>query len=701
MRTVDETGRIRRVQLLAPLAHRDFRILWLGMSTSLLGDGVLLVALAWQAYTLTGSPSGMSAVGVALAVPQLALVLLGGVASDRLDRRAVMVASDLVRGACLTVLAALAVTGELRLWQLIAVAAVYGGASGFFPPAFEAIVPSLVPADQLVEANALDQFVRTATLQIGGTAVGGLLIAVAGTGGAFAFDALTFAVSIGCVLRIRPLPPPASERKPSMWADFRAGVGYVRSQTWLWGTLVSAALAYLLFFGPTEVLLPYVVKQLLHGSATELGVVLACGGATAVLTALLIGQTGLPRRFITFMYGTWTIATLAVAGYGLATDTWQLALACAVVNGFETAGIIAWGTAKQRLVPARLLGRVSGVDWFVSISLVPLSYALTAPVAEAIGARRTLVGAGAIGSALTLAFLFLPGMRAVERDPNPHNPHAPGCPQADPTTTAGGTPVNPTLNHPRGPLRNDDVDWDLWPVQDYLAENYRELHACDAQVIRHHSAFYRRLAPGSVSRSLEFGAGPNLYPLMLAAGASRRINAVESSAAGVDYLTRQLIGGPDPSWQTFYTLCRELQPALPTTLVEALSRVHSLHGDIRDVPEGTYDLASMNFVAESVTEDIEEFTTLCRTFIRAVRPGGLLVAAFMENMPRYRIGSGPAWPGCPIDADAVRSVFQPHTDQLHVTRIDTDPTLPDYGDTGMVLLHATRAAHRPEPCRSA
>ncbi|MEZ0096119.1 class I SAM-dependent methyltransferase [Streptacidiphilus sp. EB129] len=253
--------------------------------------------------------------------------------------------------------------------------------------------------------------------------------------------------------------------------------------------------------------------------------------------------------------------------------------------------------------------------------------------------------------------------------------------------------MNPTPKHPRGPLRNDDVDWDLWPVQDYLAENYRELHTCDAQVIRHHAALYRRLPPGSVTRSLEFGAGPNLYPLMLAAAVSCRIHAVESSAASVDYLIRQLTDGPDKSWQTFYTLCRDLQPALPTTLSEALSHVQSLHGDVRDVPEGTYDLASMNFVAESITEDIEEFTTLCHTFIRSVRPGGLLVAAFMENMPRYRVGSGPVWPGCPIDAHAVRIVFQPHTDHLAVTRIDSDPTLPDYGDTGMVLLQATRTAH--------
>lgn len=489
-----------------------------------------------------------------------------------------------------------------------------------------------------------------------------------------------------------------------MWADFREGIGYVRTQTWLWGTFLSAAFAYLLFLGPTEVLLPFVVKQLLHGSAAELGLVLACGGLSAVLVSFAIGQLGLPRRFITFMYVTWTLATLAVAGYGIATRTWQLALACAVVNGLETAGIVAWGTAKQRLVPAGLLSRVSSVDWFVSISLIPLSYALTAPVAAAVGARWTLIGAGVLGSVATAAFLFLPGMRTVERTPWPEPPQPPQPPEpAHPTDPAERTertertdrrtenPMNPAPQDARVPMRNNDVDWDLWPVQDYLAENYRELHRCDAEVIRHHSAFFRRLPPDSVARSLEFGSGPNLYPLMVAAAASRRIHAVESSAAGVQYLDGQLTRGPDPSWLPFYALCQDLNPDLPATLGEALSRVECVHGDVRDVPEGSYDLASMNFVAESVTEDAEEFAALCLTFIRSVHPGGLLVAAFMENMPRYRIGSGPAWPGLPVDADAVRAVFRPHSDHLRITRVEADPTLPEYGDTGMVLLEAARS----------
>ncbi|MGW8401384.1 MFS transporter [Streptomyces lydicus] len=417
---MDDAGRARRVRLLTPLAHRDFRILWIGMSISLLGDGVLLVALAWQVYTLSGSPAAMSAVGVARAVPQVALVLLGGVVSDRFDRRRTMLISDIVRMVCLVALATLALGGTLELWQLIIAVMVYGGAAGFYPPAYDAIVPTLVLKSELVEANALDQFVRPAAVQIGGTALGGVLVAGIGTGGAFAFDAVTFMVSVFCLLCIRPMPPPAQEAG-SVWADLLKGLVYVRANSWLWATYVSATFAYLLFLGPAEVLLPFLIKNELGGSAGDLGLVLTCGGLSSVLVALAVGQLGMPSRFMTFIYVSWTLATLAVAGYGLSQGSWQLAAACAAVNGFETAGLIAWATAKQRLVPGVLLGRVSSVEWFVSISLLPLSYALAAPVAAAVGVRPTLIGAGVLGAVVTLVFLYVPGVRSVDRDSDPRS----------------------------------------------------------------------------------------------------------------------------------------------------------------------------------------------------------------------------------------------------------------------------------------
>jgi hypothetical protein len=182
----------------------------------------------------------------------------------------------------------------------------------------------------------------------------------------------------------------------------------------LWATFVTAAVAYLLFMGPAEVLLPYLVKNELGGRAADLGLVFAAGGIGSVGCAVVLGQRGLPRRDITFMYVAWTLATIAVAGYGLASAVWQLMLASLAFNALETAGTIVWATAKQRHVPAALLGRVSSLDWLISIGLLPVSFALTGPVSAAIGAQTTLVAAGLIGGAVTFAALLLPGMRAVE-----------------------------------------------------------------------------------------------------------------------------------------------------------------------------------------------------------------------------------------------------------------------------------------------
>jgi hypothetical protein len=136
------------------------------------------------------------------------------------------------------------------------------------------------------------------------------------------------------------------------------------------------------------------------------------------------------------MYVTWAVATLAVAGYGLATATWQLAAVCVFVNGLEAAGAVAWATAKQRLVPGRLLGRVSSVDWFVSTALLPLSYAAVAPVTSWIGVRHTLVGAGLLGAVVTIGFLFLPGMRVPEKQTRTHSP---GRHRADRVISAGAS----------------------------------------------------------------------------------------------------------------------------------------------------------------------------------------------------------------------------------------------------------------------
>ncbi len=411
---LDRPGGVSRVRMLTPLRHRDFRLLWSGMCVSLMGDGIFMVAMAWQVYALSNAPTALALVGIAMTVPTIAFLLLGGVVSDRADRRRVMLAADVARGIAVGLLAILSLSGVLVLWHVVALVALYGAGAAFFGPAFDAIVPDVLPAAELPQANALDQFVRPVALRLAGPALGGLLIDAVGVGTAFAFDAASFAISAIALLTRSTRAPRRAAAPASVGADIRTGMRYVRRHVWLWATFATAAIAYLLFMGPAEVLLPYLVKNEMGGSAADLGLVFAAGGIGSVGCAAVIGQRGLPRRDITFMYLAWTFATIAVAGYGLASAVWQLMLASLCFNALETAGTIVWATAKQRHVPAALLGRVSSLDWLISIGLLPVSFALTGPVSGAIGAQTTLVAAGVIGGAVTFAALLLPGMRAVE-----------------------------------------------------------------------------------------------------------------------------------------------------------------------------------------------------------------------------------------------------------------------------------------------
>ena len=409
--------RTRSLGVLRPLGNRDFALLWTGLTVSLLGDGIYLVAIAWQVYELSNAPTALSIVGIAWTLPTLVFLLVGGVLSDRFDRRRLMLASDAIRGIAIAGIGALAVSGTLELWHLLGLVAVYGAGEALFAPAFQAIVPDIVPQRDLVQANSLDMLMRPLGAQLAGPALGGLLVAAIGAGGAFLLDAASFGVSAACLLAMRPRPLAFGDSAAprSALREVAEGFRFVRAHTWLWGTLLAAAIFLLVSFGPQQVLLAFVVKNDLGGTAGDFGLVLAAAGLGAIGVAIAMGQWRLPRRHITFMYVAWTLASLPIVVWGIAAELWQLMLASIVRGAGATAGMIVWMTLMQTRVPRGLLGRVSAFDWLVSIGLIPVSFALTGPIAEAVGARETLVGAGALGAVVTLAFLFLPGMRDTER----------------------------------------------------------------------------------------------------------------------------------------------------------------------------------------------------------------------------------------------------------------------------------------------
>jgi MFS family permease len=413
---VSSEGRVGGLRILRPLGIRDFALLWTGMTVSLLGDGIYFVAIAWQVYELSNAPTALSVVGVAWTLPQVLFLLLSGVISDRFDRRRVMILADVLRGVPILIIGLLAVAGALELWHLLVLVAFYGAGEALFWPSFTAIVPDIVPQNLLVEANSLDIFVRTATGRLAGPALGGLAIGALGTGGAFLLDALSFGVSAVALLAMTSRPVIENASGASVREDVAEGFRFIRSQAWLWGTLVAASVTLLCFFGPWEVLVPYIVKNELGGTARDLGFIFGAGGLGAVLSSLVLAQRSLPRKLITFMYGSWTVSGFAIVGYGVATDVWHAMIVAFVGAGLANAGMVVWMTLLQTRVPARLLGRVASLDWFISTGLLPVSFALTGPIAAAAGARETLVGAGILSGVITLAFLFLPGMRDPERE---------------------------------------------------------------------------------------------------------------------------------------------------------------------------------------------------------------------------------------------------------------------------------------------
>jgi hypothetical protein len=400
--------------MLGALRHRDFRLLWIGQAVSLTGDGIYLVAIAWLVYDISNEPGALAIVGFAWTLPQVAGLLLAGVLSDRFERRRLLVIADLIRFAAIGAIAALAFAESDRLWPVVLLVVVYGLGQALFQPAFTAIVPEVVPREELLHANALRELMEPLGMRFAGPALGGVLIAALGVGTAFLIDALTFVLSAAVVMLIRRRPPLRAERG-SMWRDLAEGYAYVRAHVWLWGTLVGAAIFLLITYGPFEVLLPYIIRNDLDGDAATFGTVLAFGGLGSILAAMILSRTGLPRKHITLMWTAWTVGIALDVGLAVAGAAWQMCLIAVLSFGLGTVGMIIWNTLMNTLVPPEMLGRVSSFDWFVSIGLTPLSFAITGPVASVLGARTTLALAGILGLA-TSAFLFLPGMRDPERE---------------------------------------------------------------------------------------------------------------------------------------------------------------------------------------------------------------------------------------------------------------------------------------------
>jgi MFS family permease len=406
-----------RIGLLRPMRHRDFRLLWIGQTVSMIGDGTYYVAVAWLVYQDLGrSPATFAAVGVAWSLPQLLLLLASGALSDRMDRRHLMIAGDLLRLVSILAIGILILADSITIPILLGLVLFYGSGQALFGPAFSSIIPSIVPEDVLVEANSVGQVVRPFAMTIVGPLIGGLLL-VFGTGWAFVFDAFTFGASAICIFLMHARKPADEGPHEPLIPEIKEGIAYVRSETWIWVALVTATVSLFCVWGPWETLMPLVITRDLSGSGVDLALVFAAGGLGSVLVGVLAAQRGsLGRRPLTAMYLAWALGMLMTAGFGLITAVWQGLLVAFVTEGSISLLIVIWYTAIQRLVPDQFLGRVMSLDWMISIAGLPLSFAVVGPLANWIGTDETLILAGVLGAAVTIGAMFIRGALAPERD---------------------------------------------------------------------------------------------------------------------------------------------------------------------------------------------------------------------------------------------------------------------------------------------
>ncbi len=433
--TLDRGRRLPRPLL--PFRHRDYRLLVASMAASLFASGMWTVALVYQVIALGGGPSELSLVMTALSAGLLLSVLIGGVAADRLPRRALLVGVEAVRIVSVGLVAALALTGALRLWQLAAVAFLIGAAEAFFFPAYSALLPTMLPAEELLAANGVEGMLRPVALQALGPALAGLLVGALVPGAAMAVAAAVYGVALLplLVMRTAPVVPGTGS---SVLGDLREGFGYFVRTGWFFVTLVFATLLVLVVIGPIEVLVPFAVRDQTGAGPEGYAFVLAGYGLGGVVGSFIASATRLPRRYLTVMILLWGPGSAPLVVMGLTDRLWVMALAAFLVSVAHSMAMVVWGTLLQRRVPPHLLGRVSSLDFFVSLALMPVSMALAGPVAEQLGVPLTFVLAGTIPVFLAIAAILL-GRLPADEIAHPLDPAPAGTPA--PTAAA---PTSPT-----------------------------------------------------------------------------------------------------------------------------------------------------------------------------------------------------------------------------------------------------------------
>ena len=447
------SGAVRRRLPASLREHGTFRLLFWGQALSVMGDRITPVAIAFAVLGL-GSATDLGVVLAAGGIPFALFALAGGVWADRVGRRKVMLASDIVRAVSQTATAVLLLTGTAEVWMLAVLAFVYGTAAALFMPALIGLIPQAVSQARLQEANGLLALTRSIA-GVAGPALAGVLVVAAGSGEAIAVDAATFAFSALCLARMRPNAVPvapadtADTAEPERFlAGLRAGWHEVRSRAWLkWG-LIAMSVYHVFVLPAVFVLGPALAARELDGASSWAAIV-ACFGIGGVLGNVVALRIRVRRPVF--------IAALALVG----ASTQSAIIGC----GLGTVGIAAlellagvcvalfftlWDLSIQEQIPRHAVSRVSAYDFSVSMGLMPLGLAVCGPIADALGLQATLLGMSAIGLAGALAWLAQPSVRR----PAPVAPDGPVHQLAERRFTSSGANSTPAVGAGAGERRS-------------------------------------------------------------------------------------------------------------------------------------------------------------------------------------------------------------------------------------------------------
>ncbi len=404
------------MSLFRALRHRNFALLWFGQTLSRLGDYVYQIALAWWVLEKTGSAAQMGLVFIFAITPSVLFALIGGVAVDRFSRTGLMLTSDVVRGVVVLIVAALAFADQLEVGQVLITSLIFGFVDAFFQPAYAALVPQIVPEENLPSANSLTS-ISSNLGRIGGPAVGAALVAGLGSAAAFGLNGVSFLISALFLLPLLGVALPRLERDPkatSVWREMREGFTTVFASPILWIAIVIFALSNITLAGPYSVAMPFLVSENMKADVDTLGLLYSIFPLGYVIGGVWLGRYKKIRRRGWLMYGSTAVAAILLGLFGFLPPVPFLIVA-ALVNGFALElGHLIWTNILQEKVPNDQLGRVTSIDAMGSFGLLPIGFAVAGWATESLGAPLVFILGGLLTALFSLAALAHPAIRRLD-----------------------------------------------------------------------------------------------------------------------------------------------------------------------------------------------------------------------------------------------------------------------------------------------